>query len=244
MIIPALLIEKYNNIEYKYIGHGKNWSTELYYLKELKLALFRKNLLLTDLISVTAYWSCMINIIFLDFDNNRRIFSFVTKFLQNHTGRKCLKSGIERPDQLPKSVDTRRKCFKGFHMTYSASYEGITSTCRCYCYNCLFFISSTTTILHLAVLIEWQQQTQFFIPYFQWYSMRGKCPCSKFFWSVFSRIWTEYREIFRISPHSVQMRENTDQKNFECGYVLRSDCSTNLLCPNCMAIVSTVYTSG
>ena len=32
------------------------------------------------------------------------------------------------------------------------------------------------------------------------------------FRSVFSRIWTEYREILRISPHSVQMRENTDQK--------------------------------
>ena len=140
MIIPALLIEKYNNIEYKYIGHGKNWSTELYYLKELKLALFRKNLLLTDLISVTAYWSCMINIIYLDFNNNRSIFSFVTKFLQNHTGRKCLKLGIERPDQLPKSVDTQLKCFEGFYMTYSASYEGITSTYRCYCYNYLFLL--------------------------------------------------------------------------------------------------------
>ena len=118
----------------------KNWSRELYYLKELKLALFRKNLLLTDLISVTAYWLCMINIIYLDFNNNRSIFSFVTKFLQNHTGRKCLKLGIERPDQLPKSVDTQLKCFEGFYMTYSASYEGITSTYRCYCYNYLFLL--------------------------------------------------------------------------------------------------------
>ena len=32
------------------------------------------------------------------------------------------------------------------------------------------------------------------------------------FWSVFSRIWTEYREILRISPYSVRMQENTDQK--------------------------------
>ena len=33
-----------------------------------------------------------------------------------------------------------------------------------------------------------------------------------FFWSVFSRIRTEYEEILRISPYSVRMRENTDQK--------------------------------
>ena len=34
-----------------------------------------------------------------------------------------------------------------------------------------------------------------------------------FFWYVFSRIRTEYGEIWSISPHSVRMRENTDQKN-------------------------------
>ena len=33
-----------------------------------------------------------------------------------------------------------------------------------------------------------------------------------FFWSVFSRIRTEYGEIFRISPYSVRMRKNTDQE--------------------------------
>ena len=32
------------------------------------------------------------------------------------------------------------------------------------------------------------------------------------FWSVFSRIWTEYGEIRSFSPYSVRMRENTDQK--------------------------------
>ena len=32
------------------------------------------------------------------------------------------------------------------------------------------------------------------------------------FWSVFSHIRTEYGEIHRISPYSVRMRENTDQK--------------------------------
>ena len=33
-----------------------------------------------------------------------------------------------------------------------------------------------------------------------------------FFWSVFSSIQTEYGEIRSISPYSVRMRENTDQK--------------------------------
>ena len=42
-------------------------------------------------------------------------------------------------------------------------------------------------------------------------------PYSEFFWPVFSRIRTEY-EI----PHSVRMRENTDQKNSECGDFSRS----------------------
>ena len=43
-----------------------------------------------------------------------------------------------------------------------------------------------------------------------------------FFWSVFSRIWTEYGEIRSISPYSVQMRENRDQKNFLFGHFLHS----------------------
>ena len=33
-----------------------------------------------------------------------------------------------------------------------------------------------------------------------------------FFWSVFSRIRTEYGELWKKSPYSVQIRENTDQK--------------------------------
>ena len=33
-----------------------------------------------------------------------------------------------------------------------------------------------------------------------------------FFWSIFSRIRTEFGEIRSISPYSVRMRENTDQK--------------------------------
>ena len=33
--------------------------------------------------------------------------------------------------------------------------------------------------------------------------------------TTFSRIRIEYGEILRISPYSVQMRENADQNNFE-----------------------------
>ena len=46
---------------------------------------------------------------------------------------------------------------------------------------------------------------------------------SLYFWSVFSLIWTEYGETGSISPYSVQMRENTDQKNSEYGHVSRSE---------------------
>ena len=40
--------------------------------------------------------------------------------------------------------------------------------------------------------------------------------------SVISRIWTECKEIFRISPYSVRMGENKDQKKSEYGHFLRS----------------------
>ena len=55
------------------------------------------------------------------------------------------------------------------------------------------------------------------------HSLRKKCPYSEWFWSVFFRIRTEYGEILRISPCSVQMRENTDHNNSEYGHFLRSD---------------------
>ena len=48
------------------------------------------------------------------------------------------------------------------------------------------------------------------------------CPYSELFWSVFSRIWTEYREIGSISPYSVQIWENADQNNSEYGHFSRS----------------------
>ena len=44
-------------------------------------------------------------------------------------------------------------------------------------------------------------------------TLRKKCPYLELFWSVFSRIRTEYGEILCISLYSVRMRENTDQNN-------------------------------
>ena len=46
-------------------------------------------------------------------------------------------------------------------------------------------------------------------------SLRKKCPDSELFWSVFSRIRTEYGKIRSTSPYSVRMRENADQSNSE-----------------------------
>ena len=43
--------------------------------------------------------------------------------------------------------------------------------------------------------------------------LRKRSPYSELFWSVFSRIRTEYGAIRSISPYSVQMPENTDQNN-------------------------------
>ena len=50
-----------------------------------------------------------------------------------------------------------------------------------------------------------------------------KCLYSGLFWSVFSRIRTEYGEIRSISPYSVRIRENKDQNNSEYGHFSRSD---------------------
>ena len=42
---------------------------------------------------------------------------------------------------------------------------------------------------------------------------REKCPNTEVFCSVFSRIPTKYGEIRSISPYSVRIRENAEQKN-------------------------------
>ena len=54
------------------------------------------------------------------------------------------------------------------------------------------------------------------------HSLRKKCPYLELFWSVFSRIQTEYGEILRISAYSDRMRKNAEQNNSECVHFLRS----------------------
>ena len=54
-------------------------------------------------------------------------------------------------------------------------------------------------------------------------TLREKCPYSEFLWSLFSSIRTEYGDILCISPYSVRMRENTDQKNSEYEHFSHSD---------------------
>ena len=49
-----------------------------------------------------------------------------------------------------------------------------------------------------------------------------KCPCSEFFWSVLSRIRTEYGDLPRKYLYSFRKRENTDQKTPEYGHFSRS----------------------
>ena len=46
------------------------------------------------------------------------------------------------------------------------------------------------------------------------YALRKNCPYSEFFWSIFSRISTEYGHLPSKSSNSVQMPENTEQNNF------------------------------
>ena len=53
-------------------------------------------------------------------------------------------------------------------------------------------------------------------------TLRETFPYWEFFWSVFPHIRTEYGEIQSISPYSIRMRENTDQKNSEYGHYSRS----------------------
>ena len=47
------------------------------------------------------------------------------------------------------------------------------------------------------------------------HKLREKCQYSKFFWFVFSRIWTKYGDLLRNSPYSIRKRENTEQNNSE-----------------------------
>ena len=67
-----------------------------------------------------------------------------------------------------------------------------------------------------------------------------KCPYSEFFWYIFSRIRTEYRDILHISPYSVQTLKNTVQRTPNTGtfyaVLTTNDNDTNDLGTNYMAI--------
>ena len=54
------------------------------------------------------------------------------------------------------------------------------------------------------------------------FTLLEKRPYSELFWSVFSRIRTEYGETRSIPPDSVRIRENTNQKNSEYGHFSRN----------------------
>ena len=57
-----------------------------------------------------------------------------------------------------------------------------------------------------------------------------------FFWSVFSRIRTEYGEIRTISPYLLRMRENTDQKTLRI-WTIFTHCNQILFCDTPKIIV-------
>ena len=85
-------------------------------------------------------------------------------------------------------------------------------------------------LLWLTSFLPWiifflQVMKQWSIVYFNNSSLiklREECPYSEVFYTLFSRIRTEYGEILRITPYSARMWKNADQKIPEYGYILRS----------------------
>ena len=63
-------------------------------------------------------------------------------------------------------------------------------------------------------------------------ALRKNCPYSGLFWSTFSRIQTEYREIQSISLYSVRMRKNSHQNNSEYEHFSRSEVLLNCFFPS------------
>ena len=60
-------------------------------------------------------------------------------------------------------------------------------------------------------------------------TLRKTCPNTEFFWSVFSCIQTEYGDLTRKSPYSVQIQENMDQKKLSIGHFSRSDTTQRIM---------------
>ena len=61
------------------------------------------------------------------------------------------------------------------------------------------------------------------------FNIAWKVSYSEFFWSVFSRIRTEYGQTRSIFSHSPRMRENADQKSL-CTGTLHAMCSSSEMC--------------
>ena len=58
-------------------------------------------------------------------------------------------------------------------------------------------------------------------------SLCENCPYSELYWSAFSRFWTEYEEVWSISPYLVRMQENVDQNNSQYWHFSRSETVLN-----------------
>ena len=54
--------------------------------------------------------------------------------------------------------------------------------------------------------------------------LREKYLYLEFFWPVFSHVRTEYGEILNISPYSIRMQENKDQKSSKYGHFSHGVC--------------------
>ena len=60
-------------------------------------------------------------------------------------------------------------------------------------------------------------------------TLHKKCSYLELFWSVFSRIRTEYGEILSMYLYSVRMRENTDQNKSKYGHFLSTESQVDSL---------------
>ena len=83
---------------------------------------------------------------------------------------------------------------------------------RLYCLNFVTFVSSFICLVKSDIFFDlhylFYSINSYSINSDLLLSLRKKCPYLELFWSVFSRIRTKYGDILRISPYSIQMREN------------------------------------
>ena len=89
-----------------------------------------------------------------------------------------------------------------------------------YIYKYIYIYTHTHTHTHISLWCFWEvaSKKSHFFQFLKCSLQRYYMHCVKsvqirsIFWSMFSRIRTEYGEILRISPYSVRMRKDTDQK--------------------------------